>query len=113
MNFEDIDATSCPVEIIAIIVGKKWIPTIIFALEERSLRLGELQRKVPECSKKILIQQLNLLIENKILKNEKIIKHNTIESYYSLTEYGLKLIPILNSIKLLGCEYLKISDEEK
>ncbi|MBC2856061.1 MAG: helix-turn-helix domain-containing protein [Cetobacterium sp.] len=97
------EIVSCPVELVATILGKKWIPTLIFILEEGPMRLGEIQRKIDGCSKKILIQQLNMLMDSKIVENRKVVKNNSIESYYSLTSYGIKLIPILNQIKLMGC----------
>lgn len=100
------DIRTCPVEIISIILGKKWVPTIIFHLyESEKLRLGEILKKLDGCSKKILIQQLTLLIDSHIVINNKIFKGNTVESYYSLSDYGKKIIPIIKSIKLLGCEY--------
>lgn len=94
----------CPVELTALILGKKWIPTIIFRLKDTELRLGELQRLLG-CSKKILIEQLNLLIFHKIVENRKIYKENVIESYYSLTECGNDLLPILVDMKAFGCRF--------
>lgn len=88
----------CPVELTALILGKKWIPTIIFKLKNTELRLGELHRLLG-CSKKILIQQLNLLILHGIIENRKTYKENIIESYYSLTECGNDLLPILVDMK--------------
>ncbi|MEG0068290.1 MAG: helix-turn-helix domain-containing protein [Cetobacterium sp.] len=103
------DSRSCPVEVIAVILGKKWIPTIIFSLyENEELRLGEILKKLDGCSKKMLIQQLTTLMDTHIVQNKKIFKNNTVESYYYLSHYGKKLIPVLKNIKLLGCEYQKI-----
>lgn len=94
----------CPVELTALILGKKWIPTIIFTLKDTELRLGELQR-VLGCSKKILIEQLNLLIFHKIVENRKVYKGNIVESYYTLTTCGNELLPILIDMKLFGCKF--------
>lgn len=94
----------CPVELTALILGKKWIPTIIFKLKNTELRLGELHRLLG-CSKKILIQQLNLLILHGIIENRKTYKENIIESYYSLTECGNDLLPILVDMKAFGCRF--------
>ncbi len=97
-------ADHCPVELTALILGKKWVPTIIFTLKDTELRLGELQR-VLGCSKKILIEQLNLLIFHKIVENRKVYKGNIVESYYTLTTCGNELLPILIDMKLFGCKF--------
>ncbi|MGL4688404.1 MAG: winged helix-turn-helix transcriptional regulator [Fusobacteriaceae bacterium] len=94
----------CPVELTALILGKKWVPTIIFKLKDTEFRFGELQRLLG-CSKKILIEQLNLLISHKIVENKKIYKENTIESYYYLTNCGEELLPILLDMKAFGCKF--------
>lgn len=101
---ENKNADHCPVELTALILGKKWIPTIIFTLKDSGLRLGELQRLLG-CSKKILIEQLNILILHKIVENRKVYKGNSIESYYILTDCGEELLPILVDMKYFGCKF--------
>lgn len=83
---------------------EKWVPTIIFTLKDSELRIGELQRLL-RCSKKILIEQLNILILHKIVENRKVYKGNTIESYYKLTDCGSELLPILVNMKSFGCKF--------
>ena len=101
---ENKNTDHCPVELTALILGKKWVPTIIFSLKDAELRLGELQRLLG-CSKKILIEQLNILVLHKIVENRKVYKGNTIESYYSLTSCGDELLPILKDMKTFGCKF--------
>ena len=60
------------------------------------------------CSKKILIEQLNILILHKIVENRKVYKGNTIESYYKLTDCGRELLPILVNMKSFGCKFEEI-----
>lgn len=90
----------CPVEALSNILGKKWVATIIWSIKENKVRFGELQRAVDGCSKKMLIQQLDLLIENNIIVNDKKIANNTIESTYYLSESGVLLLPIME--KMIG-----------
>lgn len=108
MENKNID--HCPVELTALILGKKWVPTIIFNLKNRELRLGELHRLLG-CSKKILIEQLNLLILHKIVENRKVYKGNVVESYYVLTDSGNELLPILMEMKSFGCKFEKNIEE--
>lgn len=99
----------CPVEALSNILGKKWVAIIIWELQNNKMRFGELQRAIDGCTKKMLIQQLNLLIEHDIVINDKNIINNTVESTYYLSESGLKLLPIMETMiswsnKNLSCE---------
>lgn len=89
---------NCPVEALSNILGKKWVAIIIWNLQDKKMRFGELQRAVDGCSKKMLTQQLDLLIEHKIINNEKNITNNIVESTYYLSESGLKLLPIMEKM---------------
>lgn len=52
----------CPVEALSNILGKKWVAVIIWEIQKEKIRFGELQRRIEGCSKKMLTQQLELLI---------------------------------------------------
>ena len=61
----------CPVEALSTILGKKWVAIIIWELQNNKMRFGELQRAIEGCTKKMLTQQLDLLIKHNIVMNEK------------------------------------------
>ncbi|MGL5713714.1 MAG: winged helix-turn-helix transcriptional regulator [Paraclostridium sp.] len=88
----------CPVEALSNILGKKWVAIIIWQIQDNKIRFGELQRAIGGCTKKMLTQQLDLLIKNDIVKNEKKMSNNTVESSYYLSESGLKLLPIMENM---------------
>lgn len=88
----------CPVEALSTILGKKWVAIIIWELQSNKMRFGELQRTVEGCTKKMLIQQLDLLIKHNIVINDKKTYKNTVESTYYLSESGLKLLPIMKNM---------------
>lgn len=96
----------CPVEALSNLLGKKWIATIIWTIRNNSKRFGELQREVEGCSKKMLSQQLDLLIKQGIIINKKVIIGNSVESNYYLSEVGKTLLPIVESMILWGSENL-------
>jgi DNA-binding HxlR family transcriptional regulator len=85
----------CPVEALSSILGKKWVPGIIWSIKKNKIRFGELQRELDGCSKKMLIQQLDMLMEKGIILNDKKFINNTVESTYYLSESGLTLLPIM------------------
>lgn len=88
----------CPIEALSNILGKKWIAAIIWRMNNKKMRFGELQKCIDGCSKKMLKQQLELLIENGIVINEKKLFNNTVESTYYLSSSGIKLIPIMQNM---------------
>lgn len=90
----------CPVEALSSILGKKWVGSIIWALQKEKKRFGELERSISGCSKKMLSQQLELLIAQGIMVNDKKIENNTVESVYYLSEAGLLLLPVME--KMIG-----------
>ncbi len=103
INNEDY---SCPVEALSHILGKKWVPNIIWTLQKEEKRFGQLQREIEGCTKKMLLQQLELLIRQGIVKNEKVMSGNTIESTYYLSDTGLLLIPIIEEMIEWGNNHL-------
>ncbi len=89
---------NCPVEALSDILGKKWVAQIIWCIQDRKVRFGELQRSLEECSKKMLTQQLDLLINNNIVINNKKTINNIVESTYYLSESGLMLLPVMEKM---------------
>lgn len=88
----------CPVEALSNILGKKWVAVIIWKIQNKKMRFGELQRSIDGCSKKMLTQQLDMLINHKIIINDKKIINNTVESTYYLSDSGLALLPIMENM---------------
>lgn len=92
----------CPVEDLSNILGKKWVPQIIESLNGGSMRFGEVCRLLPNSSPKMIKQQLKLLEDNEIVKNEKEVFNNTTSSTYYLSEKGKDLATIVLQMKLWG-----------
>ena len=88
----------CPIEKLFNILGKKWVAKIVWSINDNKIRFGELQRSVDGCSKKMLIQQLDLLIEHKLVINEKKLINNNIESTYYLSQSGLTLLAFMTKM---------------
>lgn len=89
---------NCPIEALSNILGKKWVAEIIWNMQDKKIRFGELQRMLENCSKKMLTQQLEMLIDNDIIINDKKIVNNIVESTYYLSESGLLLLPIMEKM---------------
>ncbi|CZR98497.1 MULTISPECIES: winged helix-turn-helix transcriptional regulator [unclassified Clostridioides] len=107
-NIDDM-IYDCPVEALSSILGKKWVAIIIWEIQKDKKRFGELQRAIPECSKKMLTQQLDFLIEQEIIVKKKRLVNNIVESTYFLSESGLLLLPVMEKMimwsnKNLNCD---------
>lgn len=89
---------NCPIEKLFNILGKKWVAKIVWSINDNKIRFGELQRSIDGCSKKMLIQQLDLLIEHKFVINEKKLINNNIESTYYLSKSGLMLLNVMTKM---------------
>ena len=89
---------NCPVEALSNILGRKWVAEIIWSIQDKKIRFGELQNKLDGCSKKMLKQQLDLLISNNVIINDKKIINNRAESTYYLSDSGLLLLPIMDKM---------------
>lgn len=102
---------SCPVEATTSLIGKKWVPSILMTLAKCPHRFGQLQATLVHCSKKVLKQQLNLLIANDLISNQKSTVDNMVESVYQLTELGQSLMPIVLAMKSWGTQNLICTSE--
>jgi DNA-binding HxlR family transcriptional regulator len=92
----------CPVEATLDVIGGKWKVVILFWLKDRTLRFGELRRKIPGVSERMLTQQLRELEEHGIVHRE-VYPEVPPKVEYSLTDYGRTLRPITD----LMCEWGK------
>ncbi|HEY8937371.1 MAG TPA: helix-turn-helix domain-containing protein [Cyclobacteriaceae bacterium] len=79
-------------------VGNKWKPVIVSVIGERTIRFGQLDAIIPFITRKVLTEQLKELEEDGIIKRV-VFKEIPPRVEYSLTEHGLELLPILESIK--------------
>lgn len=86
---------SCLAEVIVRVVGGRWKLWILKELFEGTLRFGELQRKIPKVSQKMLAQQLRELEADHIVCR-KVYPEVPPKVEYSLTELGSSLLPILS-----------------
>src|SRR5687767_65818 len=96
---------NCPVRRSLAMLGGKWKLLILFQINDRTIRYGELKRTIPGISEKVLIQELNFLVENKFI-SKKAYPEIPPRVEYSLTELGLKTLPIVDKLAAFGLENL-------
>lgn len=104
------DGTGTVETALDILVGK-WKPVILYhIIVNGTLRFSELQRSIPDITKKMLTTQLRELEYHDII-NRKIYAQIPPKVEYSITEYGKGLMPLLMSMHEWGLGHLKHLDE--
>jgi DNA-binding HxlR family transcriptional regulator len=96
---------NCPVRRSLAIIGGKWTLLILFQINDRTIRYGELKRTIPGISEKVLIQELNFLVEKKFI-SKRSYPEIPPRVEYSLTKLGLKTLPIVDKLAEFGLQNL-------
>jgi DNA-binding HxlR family transcriptional regulator len=92
----------CPVSVALRVIAGKWKPLILRELKSGvSLRFGQLQRRIPEASQKVLTSQLRQL-ERDGLVGRAVFHETILRTQYSLTGYGRTLRPALEELARWG-----------
>ena len=87
----------CPAERAVYFLGGKWKIRILFGLLQRKkMRFGEIKKTLKTITQQMLSKQLKELIVDGIV-NRKVIQIMPPNVEYSLTEFGLSVMPILKS----------------
>ena len=87
----DVLDTLYPARLILNLIGDKWTPVVLYCLSIREVRrFNEMQRQIPDISKKMLIQTLRAL-ERSGLVARKVYAEVPPKTEYRLTESGRKL----------------------
>lgn len=87
----------CPVEVTVDVIGGRWTPVILAHLKESPHRYGELRRKVPDMSEKMLTQRLRELERDGLVERTVHVGVPAPVSY-RLTAEGGSLAPVLQAM---------------
>ena len=88
---------NCPAERAIYFLGGKWKIRILFSLlNDKKIRFGELKKELKTITQQMLSKQLKELEADGIV-NRKVIQIMPPNVEYSLTEFGLSVMPILKS----------------
>lgn len=97
---------ACPVEITMGLIGDKWKVLIIRDLLTGTKRFGELKKSLSGITQKVLTNNLRQM-ESSGLVLRKVYAEVPPKVEYSLSDTGLSLKPILDSMVEWGNEYRK------
>src|SRR5690606_40722494 len=91
----------CGLHLFMEVINGKWKISLIWSIYNGILRPSELQRKMPNASRRVLENQLNQLVNHGIL-TKKIYDVKPPKVEYGLTKLGDSLIPIIKSTAKWG-----------
>ncbi len=94
----------CPVVSTLDIIGGKWKILILYHLNSQTRRFNELQRLMPAITQRMLTLQLRELESDGIVHRE-VYPQVPPKVEYSLTELGLTLMPVIESMHAWGRQY--------
>jgi len=102
----------CPVARTAELIGNKWTPLIIRDLVKGEKRFSELERSLRGISPKTLSERLKKLEDAQVV-NRKCYAEVPPRVEYTLTEKGIALLPVIDSMRAYGATWLpECKDEE-
>ena len=95
-----------PIDATLDVIGGKWKPLIIYALNDETLRFSQLLDKLqPRITQRMLTKQLRQLEEDELV-TRKVYTQVPPKVEYSLTEMGKSLMPILDQLCEWGSEHM-------
>lgn len=96
---------NCPVRKSLQLLSGKWTLLILYQINDQKVRYGELKRKIPGISEKMLIQELNELVKHELV-HKKSFPQIPPRVEYTLSEKGLSTLPIIEKLAAFGFNHL-------
>ncbi len=101
-----VSKTGCAVEAALAVIGGRWKGVVLYWLLGGTLRFGELRRKLPNCTQRMLTLQLRELEEDGLVKRT-VFAEVPPRVEYELTPFGRSLEPILLGLRDWGNRYTR------
>jgi DNA-binding HxlR family transcriptional regulator len=100
------EISPCPIDAMLTVIDGRWKGTILWRLLDEPMRTSELRRSIPGITERMLIRHLQELVRDGIVE-----RHEEggvpLRVRYSISEYGLTLVPVLSTICDWGRKHLE------
>ena len=83
-------------------IGGKWKTVILWYIQNKTLRFGELKQLIPDITEKTLTLQLKSLEKAGLVQRHVFGTKPPLKVEYSLTSFGKTLLPALDAIAKWG-----------
>jgi DNA-binding HxlR family transcriptional regulator len=105
------ESSECPIDSMLSVIDGRWKGTILWRLSAGPMRTGELHRGIPGITQRMLIRHLQELVHDGILvRRQKSAVPPCV--YYSISRYGMTLLPVLEEICAWGRKHLKLKEAQ-
>lgn len=95
---------NCGLDLIGEVLYGKWKIRLLWFIKEGNKRPSQLQRKIPDASRRVLNMQLKELEEHELIAKV-IYPVVPPKVEYSLTEFGESLVPVISALGHWGDEH--------
>ena len=95
---------NCGLDLVREVIYGKWKIHLIYFISQGIKRPGDLQRRIPGATRRVLNVQLNQLEQHGLI-SKKIFAELPPRSEYALTELGESVIPIVNAFGKWGDDH--------
>jgi DNA-binding HxlR family transcriptional regulator len=95
---------NCGLDLIGEVLYGKWKIRLLWFIDQGHKRPSELQRKIPDASRRVLNMQLNELEKHELV-TRKIYPVLPPKVEYNLTEFGKTVIPVIVALGQWGDEH--------
>ncbi len=101
------EISECPIDAVLSVIDGRWKGTILWRLTEGPMRTSELRRSIPGITERMLIRHLQELVRDGILVRQ---QENAVPPCvrYSISDYGMTLMPSLEVICTWGRKHLTL-----
>jgi DNA-binding HxlR family transcriptional regulator len=96
-----LPSLNCGLDLIGEVLYGKWKIRLLWFIHEGHKRPSELQRKIPDATRRVLNIQLKELEDHELI-TKKIYPVVPPKVEYSLTDFGKSLIPVLSALGQWG-----------
>jgi len=95
---------NCGLDLIGEVLYGKWKIRLLWFIHQGHWRPSELQRKIPDASRRVLNMQLKELEDHELV-TKKIYAQVPPKVEYSLTDFGKTLVPVISALGFWGDEH--------
>jgi DNA-binding HxlR family transcriptional regulator len=100
------ERSPCPIDATLSVIDGRWKGTILWRLLDRPMRTSEIRLAIPEITERMLVRHLRDMTEAGILTRQQE-PGVRLQVRYSISPYGLTLLPVLDAMCTWGREHLK------
>ena len=106
MGVSKKEISPCPIDVTLSVIDGRWKGTIMWLLLDGPMRTSELRKSIPEITERMLLRHLREMTDSGILDRHQE-QGLPLRVRYSLSPYGLTLLPVLDLLCTWGREHLK------